>query len=95
MKAYYKQYLSFHKNKNCIRLHFLGQWVTLISIFIIYYYKTWYFIPLVPFVIYPFAWLGHFLFEKNKPAALKNPIKAKIADWIMFIDILKGKINIW
>jgi hypothetical protein len=45
-----------------------------------------------PFVVYPFAWAGHFIFEKNKPAAFRDPIKAKICDWIMFKDILTGKI---
>jgi hypothetical protein len=45
-----------------------------------------------PFVVYPFAWSGHFFFEKNKPAAFKDPVKAKIADWIMLFDILRGKV---
>ena len=47
---------------------------------------------ILPFVIYPFAWSGHFFFEKNKPAAFSNPIKAKICDWIMFRDMLLGRI---
>ena len=36
MRDYYKKYLELHKNKNCIRLHFLGQWVTLISAYLIF-----------------------------------------------------------
>jgi hypothetical protein len=48
-----------------------------------------------PLIVYPFAWVGHYVFEKNKPAAFNNPIKAKIADLIMFKDILLGKISIW
>jgi len=47
----------------------------------------------VPFVVYPFAWIGHIYFEKNKPAAWSNPIKAKICDWLMTKDILTGKIK--
>jgi len=50
---------------------------------------------LTPFIIYPFAWSGHYYFEKNKPAAFNNPLYAKISDWIMFKDILKGKFRIW
>tara|TARA_B100000073_G_scaffold256822_1_gene216740 strand:+ start:288 stop:449 length:162 start_codon:yes stop_codon:yes gene_type:complete len=52
-------------------------------------------LPLIPFVIYPFAWSGHYFFEKNKPAAFSNPLYAKISDWIMFKDIIIGKIKIW
>ena len=95
MRDYYKKYLELHKNKNCIRLHFLGQWVTLISTYLIFYYWLWYLIPIIPFIIYPFAWSGHYLFEKNKPAAFHDQIKAKIADWMMFWDILRCKIKIW
>ena len=55
----------------------------------------WYLIPVIPFVVYPFAWTGHYMFEKNKPAAFKDPVKAKISDWMMFRDILLGKIKIF
>ena len=43
-------YLTLHRNKNCIRLHFLGQWVTLICTFLIFYHWLWYLIPIIPFI---------------------------------------------
>jgi len=92
---YYREYLLLHKNKICRRLHFIGQWVTIIFTIIILKYSIWYLLPLIPFVIYPFAWSGHYFFEKNKPAAFNDPIKAKISDWVMFKDILIGRIKIW
>jgi hypothetical protein len=30
---------------------------------------------------------------KNKPAAFKNPLWAKASDWVMFKDIIIGKIK--
>ena len=93
--TYYREYLLLHKNKNCRRLHFIGQWVTIIFTITILKYEIWYLIPFIPFVIYPFAWSGHYFFEKNEPAAFVNPIYAKISDWIMFKDILIGRIKIW
>ena len=54
-----------------------------------------FFIPMylfLPFIVYPFAWSGHFFLEKNKPAAFKNPLWAKASDWVMLKDILLGKI---
>ncbi len=57
--------------------------------------KTWPLLILVPFVVYPFAWSGHFFFEKNKPAAFSDPLKAKLSDWMMFRDISLGKVSIW
>lgn len=41
---------------------------------------------------YGFAWIGHFVFEKNKPASFKQPIYSFMGDWRMWFDILRGKI---
>lgn len=97
-KEYYKMYLTLHKNKWNRRLHVLGQIMTIIYFISILYLcinKSILFLPLfvfLPFIVYPFAWSGHFFIEKNKPAAFKNPLWAKAADWIMLKDILLGKI---
>ena len=95
LQGYYQYYLSLHDNKTCRLLHFLGQIATITFTIWVLYNWYWYFIPVIPFVIYPFAWTGHYLFEKNKPAAFSDPVKAKISDWMMFRDILVGKIKIW
>ena len=47
----------------------------------------------LPFIVYPFAWTGHYLFEKNQPAAFSDPAKAKISDWMMFRDMIIGRIE--
>tara|TARA_B100001996_G_scaffold146392_1_gene111572 strand:+ start:424 stop:705 length:282 start_codon:yes stop_codon:yes gene_type:complete len=91
---YYKYYLTLHKNSKCRLLHFIGQWATILFTIFIVYNSIWILIPLIPFVVYPFAWSGHYFFEKNKPAAFHDPLKAKISDWKMFFDILKGDIKI-
>lgn len=93
-KEYYKHYLSLHQNKTCRRLHVLGQLLTIIFVCTVLYLKGYFLLllPLTPFIVYPFAWSGHFYFEKNKPAAFKNPVLAKCADWVMLFDILRGKI---
>lgn len=92
---YYEYYLSLHQNLVCRRLHFVGQLFTISFSALVLYEWYWYLIPVIPFVIYPFAWSGHYFFEGNKPAAFKNPFYAKISDWLMFRDILVGKIKIW
>ena len=91
---YYEYYLSLHQNNKCRRLHFIGQLVTIFFTIVVLLNKYWLLIPLIPFVIYPFAWSGHYFFEKNEPAAIHHPIKAKISDWRMFFDILRGNIKI-
>ena len=92
---YYEYYLTLHTHHMCRRLHFIGQIATILFTVFVFYNSHWLLIPLIPFVIYPFAWSGHYFFENNEPAAFHNPIKAKISDWIMFKDILLGRLRIW
>jgi hypothetical protein len=95
-EEYYQHYLSLHQNKTCRRLHVVGQLATISFLVFIVYMGGWYWLllPALPFVVYPFAWTGHFVFEKNKPAAFKNPLWAKACDWRMLWDILRGKIEL-
>ncbi len=41
---------------------------------------------------YGCAWVGHFGFEKNKPASFKRPWYSFMGDWVMYKDIWTGKI---
>jgi len=93
---YYHYYLSLHQNKTCRRLHVLGQLVTISFLIFIIYMGGWYWLllPLLPFVVYPFAWSGHYFFEHNEPAAYRNPILAKMSDWRMLYDIIRGRIEL-
>ena len=92
-KEYYEYYLTLHKNKWNRRLHVLGQISTIFFIFLVIYTKSWLLLIAAPFVVYPFAWSGHYFFEKNKPAAFKNPLWAKASDWIMLKDWFLGRIE--
>lgn len=92
-ELYYQKYLTFHKKLGTKILHAVGNVATLgfiISIFA-YNMSLWWLI-FSPFIIYFFAWPSHWWIEKNKPAAFKNPIYAKIADWRMMVDLIRGKV---
>tara|TARA_R110000824_G_scaffold54580_3_gene150644 strand:- start:6464 stop:6661 length:198 start_codon:yes stop_codon:yes gene_type:complete len=57
------------------------------------YTQAWLLLLVTPFVVYPFAWTGHYVFEKNEPAAFSKPIWAKACDWVMLKDIITGKLE--
>ncbi len=40
------------------------------------------------------AWVGHFGFEKNKPASFKRPLYSFMGDWAMYRDIWLGRVKI-
>lgn len=92
-KKYYQYYLTLHQNKWNRRLHVLGNLTTTAFVTLCVLHSLWFMLLLTPFVVYPFAWSGHFFFEKNKPAAFSNPLWAKACDWVMLKDILTGKIR--
>ncbi len=48
---------------------------------------------LIPVVGYGFAWVGHAFFEKNKPATFTYPFYSLASDFLMFWDILTGRIK--
>lgn len=96
IKDYYPLYMTAHRNKVNRRLHFFGQIFTLLFAATVLYFWLWFLIPLIPFVIYPFAWSGHLYFEKNKPATWNtNPLLTKACDWVMFYNICRGRVKIW
>ena len=92
-KEYYQYYLSLHQNRWCRRLHVLGQAATLLYIAVVCYKQLWMLLLFAPFIVYPFAWSGHFVFEKNQPAAFTRPLWAKVCDWLMMKDLITGKIE--
>lgn len=92
-KEYYQYYLTLHQNKWTRRLHVLGQLATVSFVTLCILHHLWFMLLLTPFIVYPFAWSGHFFFEKNKPAAFSHPLWAKACDWVMLKDILTGKIR--
>ena len=49
----------------------------------------------LPLAGYGPAWIGHFVFEKNRPATFKYPGYSLAADWVMMKDIITGKIPLF
>jgi hypothetical protein len=47
----------------------------------------------MPVFGYGFAWAGHFKVEKNRPATFDYPFYSLASDFVMFKDILTGKIK--
>ncbi|HEX5664987.1 MAG TPA: DUF962 domain-containing protein [Xanthomonadaceae bacterium] len=91
-REFYPFYLSEHANRISRRLHFIGSCgvLLLVALAIVRGNAWWLLAALL--CGYGFAWVGHFFFEKNRPATFKHPLYSFIGDWVMFGDILRGKI---
>lgn len=90
---FYPFYLREHSNTTCRRLHFVGSTLSLLClVMLLATGKPQYFVYAL-LCGYGFAWLGHFGFEKNKPASFKRPLYSLMGDWHMYADIWTGKIK--
>jgi hypothetical protein len=91
-EAFWPYYVSQHKHPTCRALHFVGTLLVfvclaagaLISPF-------WFFAS--PLAGYSFAWVGHFAFEKNKPATFTYPLWSLRGDFRMFWLTLLGRMG--
>ncbi len=92
-EEFYSYYLSEHTDRRNRFLHFLGGWLVLAVCAVSVVYGAWVLVY-APILGYAPAWFGHFAFEKNKPATFRNPLWSLIAFWLMFWQMLVGRLAI-
>ena len=92
-REFYPYYLSEHRNPTCRRLHFVGSTLVLILLVAIAWSGRWAWAWLLPLAGYGFAWVGHFFFEKNRPATFTHPLYSFAGDWVMYVQMLSGRIR--
>lgn len=90
--SFYPFYLSEHRNSTCRRLHFAGTFLVLLTLVFVIGTRSWSHLWLLPVVGYGFAWVGHFFFEKNRPATFRYPLYSLMGDFRMFYEILTGRL---
>jgi hypothetical protein len=90
---FYPYYLQEHSNDTCRRLHYVGSLLVLGILGYALATQQWLWLLAIPFAGYGFAWVGHFVFEKNKPATFKYPLYSLMGDWVMLKDALTGRIR--
>lgn len=89
---FYPFYLSEHSNRTCRRLHFVGLTLTLVCLAMLVATGKPQYLLYGLLCGYGFAWVGHFGFEKNRPASFKRPLYSFLGDWAMYRDIWRGRI---
>lgn len=93
-RDFYPFYLSEHRNRICRRLHFAGSLLVLAAVAAAAVARDANWLWLAPLFGYGFAWVGHFVFEKNRPATFRHPLYSLAGDWVMFWDVLRGRIRL-
>ena len=89
---FYPYYLNEHRNRTCRRLHFVGSTLALVCLAMLVATRNplWLLYGLLSG--YGFAWIGHFFFEKNRPATFRHPFYSFLGDWVMYRDLWTRRI---
>lgn len=90
---FYPYYLQEHSNAVCRRLHYVGSILILVMLGYVLMTQQWLWLISLPFIGYGFAWVGHFVFEKNRPATFDYPLYSLMGDWVMLKDAFTGRIK--
>jgi hypothetical protein len=89
--AFYPYYIHEHSNRTCRRIHVVGTGLVIAAFaaFCITLNDWW--LLAMPLVGYGFAWVGHFFFEKNRPATFKYPLWSLMGDFRLFFETVSGQ----
>ena len=93
LKEFDSYYLTEHSQLSTRRLHFTGTALFLLILIVSIATAHWKILILAPIAGYGFAWVGHFFFEKNKPATFKYPLYSLASDFIMFFHFVTGQLS--
>ena len=89
---FYPFYLSQHGDRTCRRLHFVGTSLGLLALLHAFSTLNFWWVLAGVAAGYAFAWVGHFFFEKNRPATFTYPLYSFMGDWVMYSQIWRGRI---
>jgi hypothetical protein len=92
-RDFYPFYLAEHTNPTCRRLHVVGSTLVVIVLVAAVITQHWMCLIAMPLIGYGFAWVGHYFFEHNRPATFTYPLYSFVGDWVMWWQVITGKIK--
>ena len=92
-EEFWPYYVGEHRDPRCRAMHYVGTTAVIGTVVTaaVTLNPTW--LLAAPVAGYGCAWIGHFVFEKNKPATFKYPLWSLAADFKMYGYMLRGKMR--
>ena len=90
-RQFYPYYIHEHPNRTCRRIHIVGSALVIaVAVLALVTRNAWWLLAM-PVIGYGFAWVGHFFFEKNRPATFKYPLWSLMGDFRLFSETVTGE----
>jgi hypothetical protein len=90
-EEFWPYYVAQHRHPTTQRLHFVGTTFVLVSAVAAVLVSPWWLLA-APLAGYGCAWIGHFFFEKNRPATFTYPWWSLRGDFRMYRLMLLGRM---
>jgi hypothetical protein len=91
-EEFWPYYVSQHLHPVCRALHLVGTTCVLAALLAGVLESRWWLLAM-PLAGYGFAWVGHFFFEKNKPATFTYPFWSLRGDFRLYRLSLLGRMR--
>lgn len=92
ISEFYPFYLGEHRDGTCRVLHIIGTSLGLATVAYGVVAGPLWVCATAPLPGYALAWVGHYVFEKNRPATFKHPLWSFMCDWWMWAEVLSGRL---
>jgi hypothetical protein len=90
---FYPFYLTEHRHPVSRVLHYIGTWGAVLCLIALVTTGEPWFLPGALVCGYSFAWVGHFGFERNRPATFRHPFYSLAGDFRMWWQLNLGKLK--
>ena len=92
-RDFWRCYLAAHAEPRTRGMHYLGTVFAIAILVISGLERDWRWLLAAPVVGYALAWLGHLVFEHNRPATFGHPYWSLVSDFRMFGLFVTGRLG--
>lgn len=90
---FWPYYLQEHAHAGTRAMHYVGTGIFVGLLAALPFTGRWWIVPAALLAGYGFAWLGHGLIERNRPATFRHPFWSMRADYWMLFRFLTGRLG--
>ena len=90
---FWRRYLGAHRDPRTRGLHYLGTSLALAALAAAAATRDWRWLVAAPILGYSLAWLGHLVFEHNRPETFGHPLWSLASDFRMLGLFACGRLG--
>jgi hypothetical protein len=90
---FWQRYLGAHRDPRTRGLHYVGTSLALAALGAAAANRDWRWLAAAPVAGYSCAWIGHLVFEKNRPETFGHPLWSLVSDFRMLGIFAAGRLG--